>query len=83
MAILVSDKATKKEVLDLAKNIRNQFSSKDILTVSIFDKKEAWQNRSNDNYPESKYFKHYLVELTRNKNTGYDEIQWTAKKRKH
>ena len=83
MEILVDEKANKAEVVHLAEAIRSQYLSKYLLTVSIFDAREAWVNRLNESYPEEKYFKHYLVELIRNQNSGYDEIQWTAKNRDH
>lgn len=83
MEILVDEKANKEDILRLAGDIRSNYIDKTILSVSIFDSREACRNRLNENYPEGEYFKHYLVELGRNQNSGYDEIQWTARDRDH
>lgn len=79
--ILVSPLAKKEDILQLAADIRKQFDGHSMF-ISIFDDKKAWENRTNMNYPENDYYLHYLVEITVNKNTGFDEIQWTAKGRK-
>jgi len=53
----------------------------DILFISIFDSPESWEHRDDKQYPSEKYFKHFLATVNVNPNTGYDNIQWTAKGR--
>lgn len=81
MDILVDESAKKQEVLDLAKSLNKEFMPKGSVIISIFDKEDAWKNRENTNYPEKEYFKHYLVEITYNKNNGFSEIKWCAENR--
>jgi len=87
MIILVSEKATKDEVMKLATRLReryiSRYTSKDSIYIDIFDSKEAWLNRDNPKYPSAKFDRHWLVNITVNPNTGYDKITWTAIGRKH
>lgn len=88
MIILVSKKATKGEVMELAARLREQHLDKvkkgkgGILWIDIFDSKEAWLNRNNPKYPNAKFDRSWLVNICVNPNTGYDKIVWTAKGRK-
>jgi len=81
--ILVSEHASKDEVLKLASELRNENLSKGKVIIFIFDSREAWLNRDNDNYPEDEYFRHFLVRVLVNQQTGFDEIKWVAKGRDH
>lgn len=83
MEILVSVKATKEEVLALARHLRSNYLSKGFVIIRIFDSKEAYLHRDDPNYPEDKYFKHFLVDVMRNPKTGYDKINWVAEGRDH
>lgn len=79
MDICVSPLATKNEVLALARyfvtiyRLNNEF-----ITIFIFDLKEAWENKLNDNYPEKKYFKHFLVSINV-PSINANEITWMKK----
>jgi len=81
--LLVSEKATKKEVMALAQHLRSKYLSKGFVNIQIFDSEEAYLHRDDTSYPEKKYFKHYLISLVRNPKTGYYEINWMAKGRDH
>ncbi len=76
--ILVRKSTSKEDVLKIAKKIRSTFPGK-ILDVSIFDSEESFKNRNNDKYPDSKYFRHYLVQMNVNPHTGFNEIKWMKK----
>jgi len=80
MEILVSPTNTKEEVLTLAKYLRDQYVKSGFVTIHIFDLKEAWENRYNDNYSQVKYFKHYLVAIWVPK-MNKEEITWMAERR--
>ncbi len=82
MDILVSEKATKDEVLNLARYLRT-IHGKGGIMINIFDSKEAYLNRENLQYPEKKYFRHFLVQITKNPVTGFDKIEWVAEGRDH
>ncbi len=83
MEILVSDTTTKNDVLALARKLRNDNLSKGYIFISIFDSREACARRLDESYPEKKLFKHYLVQITVNPNTGFDKINWMAEGRPH
>ena len=83
MEILVSEKASKEEVLSLAQHLRSKYLSKGYIFIQIFDSREAYKHRDDSRYPEKKYFKHFLVEIGRNPKTGYDKINWVAEGRGH
>ena len=78
MELLVSEDAKKEDIMKLAKYLRHKYKNRSFINIDIFDNRDTWQNRDNQNYPEEEYFKHYLVNMVRNKNTGYDEIKWVA-----
>ncbi len=83
MDILVPEKTTKQQALDLARFIRADRDAEPFILVSIFDSRTAWQRREDDTYPQSEYLRHLLVVVTRNTNTGFDKIEWQAKGRDH
>jgi len=83
MELLVSEKATKKEVIALAQYLRSKYSSKGFINIEIFDLEEAYLHRDDPSYPEKKYFKHYLISAVRNPKTGYEKINWMARGRNH
>lgn len=83
MDILVSECASKEEVLKLARKLRKESKPKGSVFISIFDTKEAWRNRENSDYPDSKYFKHFLVSIIINPHTGHEQLIWMAKGRKN
>lgn len=88
MELLVSETATKEEVLALATYLREEYSNGHIY-IYIFDSLEAHAARETEtrtgkmpsNYSDEEYWKHHLVNIIRNPTTGYDEIQWVAKGR--
>jgi hypothetical protein len=83
MEILVSPNSTKEEVLDLAKDLVARYRMRDMFIAMIYDSKEAWANRFNDNYPEEKLYLHLLVNIMLPLNTSNisQEILWRAEKR--
>jgi hypothetical protein len=86
MEILVSEEATKEEVLTLAYHLRAKYLSEGFIVIRVFDSKEAYLRKCRDddpNYPHEKYMKHFLVDLVRNPKTGYDRINWVAEGRDH
>ncbi|MFA4907840.1 MAG: hypothetical protein WC602_06210 [archaeon] len=83
MVILVSEKSTKQEVMELLRHLKSQHSLSKMVFIQIFDSKEAYQNQQNDSYPENKYWKHFLADYSHNPNTGHDELNWVAEGRDH
>lgn len=83
MDILVSEQASKGDILKLASELRKENLSRGTIVINIFDSREAWQNRDNQNYPQEKYDRHFLVQVIVNPKTGYDKITWDAKGRDH
>ncbi len=92
MEILVSENATKEKVLALASSLRSKYLSGGFIFIDIFDLREAWEWRIqtidalkyrpfDPIYPPEWYSKHFLVSITRNPTTGYDEILWVAEGR--
>lgn len=90
MEMLVSPNATREQVMQLAGKLRAEFSNKGCIQIAIYDSREAWMDRLDALKPEAKlrlseeeYFRHYLVDISRNANTGHDETIWVAKGRGH
>ncbi len=83
MDILVSEEATKEEVLALANSLRSKYLPGGYIYIQIFDSLEAYSHREDLTYPQEEFMKHFLVDITRNPNTGYDEIRWVAEGRGH
>jgi hypothetical protein len=83
MEILVSENATKEEVLALARHLRSNSPPKGLLIINIFDSKEAYLHRDDPNYPEERYSKHWLVNVLGKRETGDDKINWVAEGRDH
>ena len=83
MTILVSQDATKADVLALANSLRSKYLSGGYISIDIFDSLEAYNHRDDMTYPEEEYWKHYLVNIVRNPTTGYDKVYWAAEGRDH
>jgi|WetSurMetagenome_2_1015567.scaffolds.fasta_scaffold304766_2 hypothetical protein len=83
MELLVSDSTTQDQAINLARYFHKKRKRDEFLIIQIFDSREAYDNRDNENYPEEKYFKHFLVDMTVNPNTDYDRVSWVAKGRDH
>ena len=83
MEVLVSEKASKEQVLTLARKLRSKYQSQRHINIDIFDSREAWTHRDDESYPQKKYFKHYLVQIGVNRETGYNQIYWVAEGRYH
>jgi hypothetical protein len=84
MEILVAPSSSKSQVLELAKALRKKYAINDrFVNIHIFDNETAYRNRENESYPEAEYFRHFLVTINVNPNTGYDEIEWQARGRDH
>jgi hypothetical protein len=83
MEILVSEDAAKEEVLALASSLHSKYLPEGYIYIQIFDSLSAYNHRDDPNYPDEDYFKHFLVDISRNTETGYDEILWVAEGRGH
>ena len=81
--VLVPAKASKAEVLDLARWFRCINDHEPFLYVFIFDSRTAWAHRDDEAYPEKDYFRHFLATVMHNTRTGHDVIEWQAKNRGH
>lgn len=83
--ILVSEKATKEEVLTLAYYLKTLYMTErnGRVFIQIFDSKEAFLNQTNPKYPEKKLFKHMLVDAGNNPSTGASWLDWVAVGRDH
>lgn len=81
MDILVSPTATKDEVMRLAEKLRDDYGQTGFVVLSIFDLREAWVDRQNNNYPGAKFWKHYLVQVWCPPLGGQEEIRWVAEGR--
>lgn len=79
--LLVSENATKEEVLALASSLRSKYLSEGYIQIVIFDSLEAYKGIDDPTYPEEERLKHQLVDIARNPTTGYDEIRWIAEGR--
>ena len=86
MELLVDDSATKEEVLALAAHLREEHSD-GYIYIDIFDSVAAQRARLTEvrtgqlPISEEEYWKHHLVMIKLNPNTGLDEIQWVAEGR--
>jgi hypothetical protein len=70
MDILISESATRTEISKLAYALKDYYKMKNgTIFISIFDSKEAWANRSNDNYPPEEYQRHFVAQVTTNQIT--------------
>ncbi len=74
--ILVPEGSSKSAVVELSNCISSKYKSQGFVYFQIYDLKEAYINRNNDNYPEVKLLKHYLLEYTHNPANGYDSYTW-------
>jgi len=80
MHILVSETASKQQVLKLAEALKRKHAGK-YIAIHIWDSREAQRRQGDETYPEKELFRHYLVVM-------YDEpidpkIQWVAEGRDH
>jgi hypothetical protein len=80
MELLVSETATKEEVLALANYLRSEHP-KGYLYISIYDSKQAQVDALKGTLSDEDFHKHFLVDISRNPKTGYDEITWVATER--
>lgn len=83
MEILVSEEATKEQVLALSRHLRKEHGGQPMIWIHIFDSRIAWQRRDDESYLQGEYFKHFLATVTRNSTTGFDKVEWQAKGRDH
>lgn len=79
--ILVSPQATQEDVLRLTRDLLVQYDEYPSFYLQIFDNQEAYSGRSNPAYPEKEYWRHFLVDVTRNASTGYNSVNWVAEGR--
>ncbi len=81
MELLVSETASRQDILNLAKSLARRYAGK-YLAIQIFDSREAWRNRWNEGYSEKEYAKHFLVDISGDWKDG-KEIHWIAEGRGH
>lgn len=72
--VLVSPDSKKEKIIELSRYFRKYYIDKHWLMINIWSSKESFENRMNDKYPESKYWKHYLVQIIHSRNK--DDILW-------
>ena len=82
MELLVSPQASKADVITLSQYLWTTNKYKNILFILIFDSREAWRNRGTEKYPASDYWRHFLVSIIRNNNTGHKEMLWVKNEAK-
>jgi hypothetical protein len=76
---LVSDSASKEEVLKLAESLRQQYDGK-FACISIFDSREAWRRHEDLSYPEKELDRHWLVVID---GDSGQKISWVAEGRQN
>jgi hypothetical protein len=83
MHILVSEQASRNEVMNLAERLCREDAGK-FLVIDIFDSREAWlsRERGDATYPEIEFYKHYLVQIGGGWHDGL-KIHWVAERRDH
>ena len=81
IAVLVPPTSRKSDVIALAGTLKTKHKiGATTVFVEIWNSKEAYLNRLNDNYPFCKMIVHKLVEATYNSQNSYDEIEWVPDK---
>ena len=80
MELLVSETATREQVLALATYLHSKHS-RGWLNISIYDSREAHASSLKGTLSDEEFLKHVLVSITRNPDTGYDKIEWLATER--
>jgi hypothetical protein len=81
LELLVSPTASKSEVMQLAHELMYEYAEYGQEVISIFDSREAWANRGNGNYPETAYWKHFLVSIFNPPLPGDERVKWVAEGR--
>ena len=79
LIVLVSEKASKQEVLKLAEYLKNAHRDKELI-IDIYDSEEAYLNRDNHAFSEEEYSKHLLVQIA---HWDDEKIKWSAVERDH
>ncbi len=79
MSLLVSETATKEDVMKLAESLRREHAGK-IASISIFDSSEAWRRHLDETYPEKELSRHWLLVIDGDRSGG-EEIRWVAEGR--
>lgn len=86
MSVLVSEAASKADVMKLADSLQRQHAGT-YATISIFDSREAWRRQLDKTYPEDQLSRHWLVVIVDEQaNFGqrtkdHQEIRWVAEGR--
>ncbi len=82
LELLVSPFATRVQVMQLAYHLTAKYKPTGLVVIFIFDDRNAWANRDNDNFPQKEYFKHFLVTvMSPPLSAGDPEVRWTAEER--
>ncbi len=76
LLLLVNERASKKEIIQLCKALLQKYSHQDDFTIHIYNKREAFEKRDVLRHPPNKYFKHLIARVWRHRNAQNDEIQY-------
>jgi len=74
--VLVEKETKKEDVIRLAKYLRNKHSSSSFIFIAIFNDEEALENKINESYSTKRVMQHFLIQITKNNNTGFDKVIW-------
>ena len=77
--VLVSETASKQDVLRLAESLRREHAGK-FATIGIYDSREAFQRQADEAYPEKDLLRHSLVVISGDLG---EEIRWIGEGRDH
>jgi hypothetical protein len=83
--VLVSEDASKEEVMKLGEKLRKKYSDKlgKLGVICIYDTREAQRRRTDDSYPETELSKHWLVVISGLESDPVKQVRWVAEGRGH
>jgi hypothetical protein len=79
MHLLVDSTASKEDVINLGTFLKNKYSNYKFVNIFVFNNEYVERNFDNPNITEVQLYHNYLLMITVNKNTGFEEIAWMNK----